>query len=54
MVKVEETGVAVDEWWNGLTPVEQKNPVNSAKYETANRTLDAAGNTSYRHRWRTE
>ncbi len=44
MVKVEETGVAVEEWWNGLTPIEQKNPVNSAKYETANRTLDAAGN----------
>jgi hypothetical protein len=34
----------VDEWWNNLTPAEQKNPVNKAKYETANRALDAAGN----------
>jgi hypothetical protein len=37
--------VAVDTWWENLTPVEQKNPVNEAKYETANRVLDAAGNT---------
>jgi hypothetical protein len=34
----------VETWWDGLTPVEQKNPVNKAKYETANRTLDAASN----------
>ncbi|HEY5746121.1 MAG TPA: hypothetical protein VIU12_08605 [Chryseolinea sp.] len=33
----------VDTWWAGLAPVEQKNPVNIAKYETANRALDAAG-----------
>jgi hypothetical protein len=31
--------VQVDTWWNGLTPVEQKNPVNIAKYETANSVL---------------
>lgn len=36
--------VAVDNWWNGLTPVEQKNPVNVAKYNTANRALERAGN----------
>lgn len=36
--------VAVDDWWAGLTPVEQKNPVNSARYETANRVLETAGN----------
>jgi len=41
---VEDKQVAVDTWWEGLTPVEQKNPVNKAKYETANRTLETAGN----------
>ena len=35
-----ETQINVDEWWTGLTPSEQKNPVNKAKYETANRVLD--------------
>ena len=44
LAKVENGYLAVEEWWNGLTPVEQKNPVNAAKYETANRTLNAAGN----------
>jgi hypothetical protein len=44
LAKVESGQVAVDEWWSGLTPTEQKNPANKAKYETANRTLDAAGN----------
>lgn len=42
--KVEETQVAVDAWWTGLTPLEQKNPVNVAKYNTANRALETAGN----------
>jgi hypothetical protein len=41
---VGEKQVAVDEWWAGLTPVEQKNPVNEAKYNTANRALETAGN----------
>lgn len=41
---VEDKQIAVDTWWEGLTPVEQKNPVNKAKYETANRTLETAGN----------
>jgi hypothetical protein len=41
---VEEKQTNVDTWWNGLTPPEQANPVNKAKYETYNRTLDAAGN----------
>ena len=35
---------AVTTWWDGLTTAEQKNPVNIAKYETANRALGAAGN----------
>lgn len=42
--KVEDKQVDVDEWWGGLTPIEQKNPVNVAKYETANRVLETAGN----------
>lgn len=42
--KVGSAQVQVDTWWAGLTPVEQKNPVNKAKYETANRALSAAGN----------
>ena len=41
---VADKQVTVDEWWGGLTPVEQKNPVNIAKYETANRILETAGN----------
>jgi hypothetical protein len=43
LVKVEEAQQQVDTWWNGLSQVEQKNPVNKAKYETANRAIDAAG-----------
>ena len=43
ITKVQNTQVQVDTWWTGLTPVEQKNPVNIAKYETANRALDTAG-----------
>ena len=44
IAKVEETQVAVDEWWNGLTSTEQKNPINAAKYETANRVMETSGN----------
>jgi len=33
----------VEAWWSDLTPAEQLNPVNKAKYETANRALDSAG-----------
>jgi hypothetical protein len=43
MENVAEKQIAVDEWWAGLTPIEQANPVNEAKYETANRALDTAG-----------
>jgi len=45
MIKVDETEEAVDTWWTGLTPAEQKNPLNIAKHETANRVLETAGNT---------
>lgn len=43
IVKVGDTQTQVDEWWNGLSSIEQKNPVNIAKYETANRALERAG-----------
>lgn len=40
---VAEKQEEVDSWWSALTPVEQNNPVNIAKYETANRALTSAG-----------
>jgi hypothetical protein len=43
MIRVEDAQNQVDTWWNGLTPMEQKNPVNSARYETANRAIGKAG-----------
>ena len=43
MGKVADASVQVEEWWTGLPPVEQKNPVNQAKYETANRVLQKSG-----------
>jgi len=33
----------VDAWWSGLTPQQQNNPVNKAKYESANAALGRAG-----------
>ena len=42
-MNVEQKQMEVDEWWNGLSQVEQNNPINKAKYETANRTLTLAG-----------
>ena len=33
----------VEGWWTGLTPAEQKNPANIAKYNTANRALERYG-----------
>jgi hypothetical protein len=39
---VENVQTQVDNWWNGLTPIEQKNPLNVAKYETANRVIDTS------------
>lgn len=43
-MKVSQSQQKVDDWWSGLTPVEQKNPVNIAKHETANAALTKAGN----------
>ncbi len=41
--KVSDATVQVDEWWNGLSDLEQRNPVNEARYETANRVLQKSG-----------
>lgn len=40
---VESAQQQVDTWWNNLTQQEQNSPVNQAKYEAANATLDRAG-----------
>jgi hypothetical protein len=45
--KVGEAQIQVDAWWESLSSVEQKNPVNIAKYEASNRALTAAGNVLY-------
>jgi hypothetical protein len=42
--KVDQSQQQVDAWWEGLSQAEQKNPVNIAKYNTANRALATAGN----------
>ena len=38
--KVTDAQQKVTAWWNGLTPPQQANPVNKAKYETANTVLE--------------
>lgn len=43
LTQVADRQEAVDTWWDGLTAVQQKNPVNVAKHETANRALARAG-----------
>ncbi len=43
MQKVGDAQLQVDTWWGNLTPQEQNNPVNKAKYETANSALGRAG-----------
>ncbi|MGQ7946079.1 hypothetical protein [Flavobacterium sp. WC2509] len=42
--KVNDRQVQVDDWWNGLSSKDQAKPSNKAKYETANRALETAGN----------
>src|SRR4051794_22613480 len=42
-IKVAESQQKVDVWWEGLTPTEQKNPVNVAKHESANAVLARTG-----------
>ena len=43
-VKLSETQMQINAWWNSLTPPQQNNPVNQAKYATANRAIEVAGN----------
>ncbi len=43
IVKVDNAQQGVDDWWAGLTPLEQNSPVNRAKYELANNALEKAG-----------
>lgn len=42
-MKVEQGYTAVNDWWNNLTDMQQQNPVNSAKYDAANKALETAG-----------
>jgi hypothetical protein len=44
LVTVAQKQESVDTWWAGLTPVQQANPANVAKHNTANRALESAGN----------
>jgi hypothetical protein len=41
---VNDKQTQVDDWWNGLSNAEQTKPSNKARYETANKALDTAGN----------
>jgi len=43
IAKVGNAQQQVDAWWASLTPPQQQNPVNEAKYNTANRALARAG-----------
>lgn len=44
LATIDEKQTQVDDWWNGLSNAEQAKPSNKAKYQTANRALDTAGN----------
>ena len=43
MIRVEDAQNQVDTWWGSLTPAEQRNPANVARYETANRAIGKVG-----------
>ncbi len=43
IIKVDEAYNNVENWWTGLSDLEQLNPINKAKYEAANRALGTAG-----------
>ncbi len=43
IAKVGNAQQQVDAWWASLTPAQQQNPVNEAKYNSANRALARAG-----------
>ncbi|MBK6731430.1 MAG: hypothetical protein IPG60_10890 [Bacteroidetes bacterium] len=42
-MKVEDSQQQIDQWWNGLSELEQNNPLNEAKYDRANQSLETAG-----------
>lgn len=44
LIKVDEAHQQVDMWWTDLSPIEQANPINKAKYETATKAIETAGN----------
>jgi hypothetical protein len=41
--KVAQAQQNADNWWNSLTPLEQRNPTNTAKYSAANKVIEGAG-----------
>jgi hypothetical protein len=43
MAEVERLNAEIDAWWNSLTPPQQANPVNQAKYEASKAALARAG-----------
>lgn len=42
-MKVDDSQQQIDQWWNGLSELEQNNPLNEAKYDRANQALETAG-----------
>lgn len=40
--QVSDLYIQIEDWWNGLSPLEQANPVNEARYNAANSALDLA------------
>ena len=42
-LKIAESQERVDNWWNSLSPPDQKNPINVAKHNVANAALEKAG-----------
>lgn len=43
LAKVDQGYTNVNNWWNGLSPLEQQNPANVARYEVATGALNTAG-----------
>ena len=43
LARVEQLNAEVDAWWNSLTPPQQANPANRARYEAAKAALSRAG-----------
>jgi hypothetical protein len=43
-IRVDQAQNNLDNWWSSLSPIEQQNPINKAKYETGLRTIESLGN----------